>query len=1037
MTVREQGWQQPAHVASFAPVRQRLTLLFTDLTGSTVLARMLEPEHLSEVMEAIRGIWHRVVESHDGRIVRSQGDGALVLFGFPESREDDGKRAAQAALEIHAAVAQLRFPALPCGTPAFAMHSGIHAGTVLLSPGDIERGRFDLTGDVINTAAHLARLAQAGQAMASLEALGPHAYMFDLGNVSEGLPGLPAAGIRVLLGATGLRRRFDATARRGLTPLVGRDSFVARISAFLAADPGTAQERCLLIVGDAGIGKTRLLEETVAGHVPPDVLVLRGGCELDLGAEVLQPFAEMLRCYLGISRKMRAAEMSDELRERIGRLAQELPEAVDGLLQLVSYEGEPPATRKNTSGGIVEDLLAFLNAIAARRPTLLLLDDWQWADDASLQLLSALLARPDGPRLVLAMRPSEGVSLQMPGALLLNLTPLAEADTRQAVRKWLPYADPFVCAQIHQYSGGIPLFVEELCHSASVGELARAIEGKGATRNWIASLAVTRLGRLPTDLARIVRAAAVIGNEAPLWLIAVIVGRAPAQDVLAALARADFLYPADAAASVRFKHGITRDAIYESIGLRERTSLHEQVLSALLQGRGGEAGEEDVEALAHHSRGAGRWEQASACAERAGDKALAALALDRARVEYERAMEALDRVADRTPDQILRWCLLSNKHGMTCVFDPLPLGGDPASFEKAVRLAQSLGDSNASARARYWCGYVCYSLGRFRESRAHIKQALALAHECGDKRLAVQVEATLGQVLAGMGDYEQAIGLIDVAVDAKRQRSRPRGGLAMGSAYALACKGGMLADRGDFADAHGCFEEALALLGGSTHPIGNSVRNWIAVAHNWQGQWDQAAQVAAQSLRIAENTRALLLLAAARGSLGYAQWSGEGSSTGLEQLNEAMRWMEERRSRFYTSIYHGWLLVAEVAEGRRDEVRAHAVKVFQRARQGERLGLAVVCRGLAWVAADQGDGAGAQRWLLRADLAAARRQSAREQALNAWARAQVGERLGSRDASRRWLDAAATQFEALGMRWHAGLVTGQLDGRAPPRIVLT
>lgn len=1004
--------------ASAAPAwtRQRLTLLFSDLSGSTRLGRAVEPEDYAEVMERIREVWRGVCERHGGRIVRSQGDGALMLFGFPQLAEDDGRRAVEAALDIHEQVSRMDFPALPPGLAPLAMHSGVHAGTVLLSPGDIERGRFDLAGDVANTAAHLADLATRGQIVASVDALGPHANCFELQDVAADalFQGLK---VQRVLGRSGVRRRFDATSRRGLTPFRGRDAFVARMAAFMAGPTEDVDaQRCLVLVGPAGMGKTRLLEEAVRQHERPDTVLLGGGCESDLGAEVLQPFAQMVRGYFGVSGRVPAAELAESVQAALRPWQEQLGPAADALLQLITTDAQASAKRV-TTGGIVGDLLAFFMALASRTRVLMLIDDWQWADNASLQLLDVLLDGPAGPRVILASRPrAAGGGVEIQGALHLQLTPLAADDTRQAIRRWLPYADPFLCSQIHDYSGGIPLYIEELCHSASVGALARAIEDRGATQNWLASLAVARLTRLPQDLAELVRVAAVIGNEVPLWLVELILGHAPGPQALTALSDADFLHPTDVAGVMRFKHGITRDAVYQSIGLRQRTQLHEQVLAALL-GRADRGRDDAIEALAHHSRGAGRWEQAADFAERAGDKATLAFALDRARVHYELAMAAIDHLAPRTPQQVLRWCLLSNKLGMTCVFDPLALGDDPSVFERAVLLAREAGDTDVLARATYWLAYICYSLGRFRESLRHNRAALALAHQAGAARLAVQIEATMGQVLAATCDYAAAIELIDVAVDAKRQRSRPRGGLAIGSAYALACKGGILADRGEFAAAHACFGEAIELLDGSTHPVGNSVRNWIAVAHNWQGCWAEARRIAADSLRIAENTRALLLLSAARSSGGYAAWADAGSVVGLEQLNEAMRWMDERQGRFYTSIYFGWLVAACAAEGRSQAARAHAFKVLQRARRGERLGEAVACRGLAWAAGD--DPQAAARWLQRATQAAERRGSPRERVLNQWMHGQIALRQGHSAEARGLLGQAADALDALAMAWHA------------------
>jgi tetratricopeptide (TPR) repeat protein len=401
-------------------------------------------------------------------------------------------------------------------------------------------------------------------------------------------------------------------------------------------------------------------------------------------------------------------------------------------------------------------------------------------------------------------------------------------------------------------------------------------------------------------------------------------------------------------------------------------------------------------------------------------------------------MASLERISQRSQEQTRRWCRLSSKLGRTCVFDPLSLADDPSIFVRAEAVARGLGDLNVLARAKYWLAYICYSLGRFRESLRHAREALELAQQAGDQRLAAQIEAMLGQVLAATCDYPQAIKLIDSAMDTKRRRGRSRGdGPAIGSAYTLACKGGILADQGDFPAAHACFDEAIGLLEGSTHPVGNSVRNWIAVAYNWQGNWSEAKRIAADSLRIAENTRALLLLSAAGSSFGYAEWASERSAAGLEQLGEAMHWMDERRGRFYTSIYFGWLVAASVAEGRMDAARGHAGKVLQRARRGERLGEAVACRGLAWIAIRKTDAVSAERWMRRAEVAAARRQSPREAALNQWMRGQIQIAAGRADRARPAYDDAIAGFERMAMRWHAQRAQRQLEVRTVEQPVLT
>ena len=280
--------------------RHRLTVLVSDMVGSTVLGREMESEHLSELLGNLRGIWRRAVAKHGGRVIRTQGDGALAVFGYPRSGEDDGRRAAEAALDIHEWVGQLRHEGLSPALLPLRMHSGIHAGTLLLFKGDIERGRLDLIGDVVNTAAHLSRHAASGEILASLDALGPHANFFELGQVprtSGPASGLPHA--RVVLGRGSATRRFEATAQRGLTPFIGRGEIVAFLKDFLARDH-PATRRCALVVGGPGLGKTRLLEEVLGQCDGGAFRLLRGSCESYVGAEVLQPFLQMLRAFFGI-----------------------------------------------------------------------------------------------------------------------------------------------------------------------------------------------------------------------------------------------------------------------------------------------------------------------------------------------------------------------------------------------------------------------------------------------------------------------------------------------------------------------------------------------------------------------------------------------------------------------------------------------------------------------------------------------------------------------------------------------------------------
>jgi class 3 adenylate cyclase len=1003
--------------------RHRLTVLFSDLVGSTVLSREMESEHFAELLGKLRKIWHQAAAKHGGRVVRTQGDGALAVFGYPQSGEDDGRSAAEAALDIHEWVGQLQHDGLSPALLPLRMHSGIHAGTLLLSEGDIEWGRFDLIGDVVNTAAHLSQQAAPGQILASLEALGPYANFFELDEgPPDANPDFRLPQMRAVLGRGSATRRFDATARRGLTPFIGRAEVAAFLTDFLgAAHP--AARRCVLVVGGPGLGKTRLLEEVLRQFEGGVFTLLRGSCESYLGAEVLQPFLQILRAFFGMQADMPKGEAAMAARAVLQPWIAELGPRAESILGLVSA-GE--AGGGLTASGVVGDLLGFFTALSAKVPLVLVIDDWQWADDASRQLLEALLQLSGGPRVILASRPRDDGAEWISGAPHLVLEPFQGSETDLAVRRWMPQADPFLVARIHNYAGGVPLYIEELCHSASANNLSEALQGR-ATQGWVATLVASRLARLPPEQVNVVRAAAVIGNVVPNGLLISACGSVPDQITMQALADADFLYADPAGGRLRFKHGITRDAVYDSIGLRERQALHQRVQTALLARSIQTDREDALEALAYHCHGAGHWESAAHYAERAGDKAMVAFALDRARAQYQTAMHALDRVPQRTREQSLRWCLLANKLGMVCIFDPLALSDEVTVFERAVALARSLDDANAVARAQYWLGYMCYGFGRFREGERHTRQAGALARAAGDQRLVAQIEAALGQILAATCQYDEATTLLDAAVSAKQQRSRPGGGIAIGSAYALSCKSSILADRGDFDDARVCLAEAMTLLDESTHPVANSVRNWVAVSLIWQGRWQEAEVVAAESARIAENTHGLLLLVVCRAAAGFARWARTGNAAGLQQLRDAVQWIEARHGQFYTSLYYGWLVEACAAEGDIASARRYAARVLRRAREGERLGEAATCRAMARIAAARDDFVASRRWLRRAETSAKLRGSPREAALNQTVRGEILARQGHDEAACRTMVEAAAELRGLGMHWHAAQAARWLE----------
>lgn len=976
-----------------APLRRRLTLLFTDLSASSGLARALEAEHYRALLQALRALWHGVAAQFQGQVVLAQGDGALMAFGVDGDGEAAGLQAARAALALHAAVKALVVEGLPPRLHPLQCHSGIHAGMVLVEAGGIELGRLDLSGDVANTAARLSDFAAPDQVLASQAALGRHLHRLRTAPFAPPLASdLPAMALHRLLGLTAGPAPVHGEPDQAelAWPFVGRASELQTLRQhLLQPEPGAL--RCHLVLGEPGQGKSRLLRRLATDLLDAGCTVWSGQCDNAAGSGVLQPFRQILS-QAGVADAYVAAQD---------------PDGVAALLQ------------QQCSG---------TNALV------LVLDDWQWADDATRHLMERLGALPQGPRIVLAARPRDDGEPWVMGCPAVALPALSGGEAADLVRHHLPNADPLLVGRILHDAGGNPLCIEELCHAAAAGARLRQQPGSGpsARHGWLAAMLMARQDRLDADTRELLQAAAVVGVQTDSDQLAAAWGHRPDAELVNRLLQADFLRREGGPARLAFKHVIAHEAVYDSIGLQRRRALHRRLYDHLRRQTPAEPTTDELSSLAHHAAGCGAWADAATWGDRAGDRAMTWHAMDRARTLYLAAVQALEQLPAATTEQAALSCTLVHKIGLTAVFDPLALNDDLSLFDRALAQARANGNASLERRSLYWQGYVLYAFGRFRRAEPPLRQALAQAEQHQDERLAAQVRAALGQVLSAVGDYNQAQPLMASALSDKRKLARPGSGVAIGSAYTLACLASTQADQGRFAEAESLFQQALLLLGDTTHPVAMSVRNWYAVALCWQGRWREAGLQLVDSTQRAVNTGVLLTLVVCRVSIGYARAHEQNRDpdSGRHLLEQAVAWMQSHSGRFYSSVHWSWLAELQARAGESRLARRSALHALARCRDGEALGEAAAARVLAALAWQRQRTALCERWLRRADRAARRRGSARELLLNRWQRAlcqanllanaDTAPGLALPDALDR--PALAQAFHAAGMAWHAAQV---------------
>jgi class 3 adenylate cyclase/tetratricopeptide (TPR) repeat protein len=970
--------------------RRLLTLLFVDLSSSTAMAEWMEAEHYAAMLAGLRELYERIVPHHGGVIARIQGDGMLAVFGQPEVREDDGRRATEAALELHAAVRGLVPPGpKPADFPGLTLHSGIHAGIVLVNEGDQMRGRFELLGNAPNIAARLSEAAKRDEIIASEESLGLQSQFFETGpRFVLQLRGraTPLAAYRVH-GRAAVGRRFEASVRRGLAPFVGRGGELAALDAALARTLA-GHSHWLGLRAGAGVGKTRLTEEFLRRAADQACQIHRGYCESYLSAEPLQPFLQMLRA--------------------MGALADRPQDAPP---ELFAAQQSEPAQRADA-------LLALLLALARRTPQVVCIDDLQWADDASLRLLHRLRAAAHRERLPLllltASRPQPQQSTQAGSAPpdandahadVIELPPLSESEAACAVQLLLPQIDPFIASEVQRHAGGNPLFIEELCHAAADAG-GSLVEGQSSAA-WLAALVESRVGRLPPEQASLVRLAAVIGNVIPVWLLEALTGCGERHPAVQALAVQDFIFPDLRPGHLRFKHGITRDVVYEATGLHERQALHRRI-SAELAARGAAAAGQFHEQLAYHDAAANDWPSAARHAEAAGDQALAASALDRAKKQFRAALAALEFLPD-DEHRRRRWVGIAQRLGMACVFDASQ--DDLRVLRHAAGLAAADGDAGLIARTEYWLAYVGYALGETRDSLRHARAAVETAQACGDNALLAQLPGTVGQLQAAAANYAEALPMLDLAIARQRQRASKSAVNQIGLSFSLCCRAYVLGDQGRFEQAHEIFAEALAPFDGSGHAVEASMQGWRAAVLLWQGRWAEARQAAAVAHRVGAQVRSMFTCAMGHAAGAYGAWMQDHDPTARQHILDATAWLAPRGGGLYSSFQHGWLADILSTQGDAGAARHHVALALRRGRQHDWIGGAMAYRAAARLAARMGDAARAQRYLALARGAGEQRNSDHEAAVTALLEAE----LELDDGWRAALERARGEFERMGM----------------------
>jgi len=648
--------------------RRQVTVMFSDLVGSTALSARMDPEDLRELISAYQKCAAEAVRRFGGFVARYMGDGVLVYFGYPEAHEDDAERAVRAGLELIAAVIALKTPA------SLQTRVGIATGLVVVGDliGSGEAQERGIVGETPNLAAHLQEIAEPNTvviAEATRRLLGNLFELRDLG--ARDLKGI-AEQVRawVALRASTVESRFEALHPSGLTALVGREEETELLlRRWSRAKSGEGQ--VVLISGEAGIGKSRLTADLLESLAPEPHTRLRYFCSPQHTDSAFYSIIGQMERAAGLLHDDTSQQKLDKLDALLAQTSTSIQDvALIAEMLSLPNDGRYPAlelTPQQRRQKTLDALTAQMETLSRQKPVLMTLEDAHWADPTSLEAFGGVVDRIRTLRVLLLVtfRPEfDAPWIGRPYVTALIVNRLAEHEAGAMIDCLV--GNRLLSASIRQdiieRTDGIPLFVEEMTkavlEAGSETAAARAIAAVPSPALAVpaslhASL-MARLDRLGSPAKELAQIAAAIGREFSHALLASVV-RQPEAELRSALDRliaAGLLFRRGVPphATYLFKHALVQDAAYGTLLREPRRALHARIAETI-ESEFTETAESRPELLARHWTEAGLIEKAASLWGKAGQRSLARSALVEA---AEQLTRALDQIATLPGTPVMR-----------------------------------------------------------------------------------------------------------------------------------------------------------------------------------------------------------------------------------------------------------------------------------------------------------------------------------------------------------------------------------------------
>ncbi len=938
--------------------RKQVTVLFADLKGSMELLADRDPEEARKLLDPVLERMMEAVHHYEGTVNQVMGDGIMALFGAPIGHEDHAVRACYAALRMQRRINVYADDIQRTGGTPVHIRVGLNSGEVVVGAisSDLHMD-YTAVGQTTHLAARMEQMAKPGSALVTGETLKlaeGYIQIRPLGAVTvKGLD--TATEVYELTGIVPARSRLQASAARGLTRFVGRERELQQLAQALErAAAGHGQ--VVAVVGEAGVGKSRLVWEFTRSHRTHGWRVLESGSVSYGKATPYLPVIELLKAYCRIQDRDDQREIRERVAGKLLMLDRALEPLLTPLLALLdvpiddaTWDALDPPQRRQRTLDAVKRLLLRESQV---QPLLVLFEDLHWIDSETQALLDGLIESLPTARVLLLVnyRPEyEHAWGRKTYYLQLRIDPLPP-ESAEALLNALLGEDrtlaPLKRVLIERTEGN-PFFLEESVQTlvetkVLVGErgayrMAKAPEACQIPATAQAILAA-RIDRLAPEDKRLLQAASVIGKDVPFALLRAIADM-PEESLrrgLTDLQAAEFLYEMSLWPDIEytFKHALTHEVAYGSVLQDRRRALHARIAEAI-ESLYPERLTEQIERLAHHAFRGELWEKAVTYLRQAGAKAFARSAHRESAASLEQALAALAHLPETRETQgqaiDLRFDLGSSL---------TPLGGELKRVFGYLRDAEGLARRLDDQRRLGWVSvYMSNNLwltGHTTEARSVAERAHALAENLGDLPLRVAATYYLGVTCLLSGDYPRAEGCLRTTVQwLQDDRRRERFGLAV---FLAATSRGYLAwtlaERGAFEEGIDHGQEGVRMGEAVEHPYSLAVACWgLAHLYGVKGELGRAVPQLERALALAADWNLTAWLPAIMGSLGYLYARSGRVAEGLSLLHQGLAGRESSELAAFHSLDLVHLGEACVLADRLDDAVAAAWRALALARE--------------------------------------------------------------------------------------------------------